>query len=94
MNKSDVLLLPTFVSYLDFDTLITLPYVCKSASMTVKDSPETIDFWVNVCRSFCLKKGLYNYVDESFQKKAKSIFFCEVGRIQMSNDLNLTQSSL
>ena len=58
--RSDIILLPSVVTFLDFQSLITLPLLNKEIGDVVRNHPEDINYWPILCVTFAMEAGLYS----------------------------------
>lgn len=78
-DRLEILLLPYVIKFLDFSTLKTFPFICKTTKKYVDQSSDEIGFWLSCCNSFAYHKGLFMRQDEgSLLKNTRKYFFDEL----------------
>lgn len=95
-SKHDALLFltrPEVLQFVDFTGLIQIREVCKTFNNLIEKSPEELDYWKCVCRSYCFFAGVYSCaVLETTLRKIdhKKLFFTELWgmRSKWNNDNN------
>jgi hypothetical protein len=76
-----VIVHPTFIGYMDFQSLLALTSVNRSINRIIRDYPETVGYWESLCRAFGRENGLYTrYFDSAYDKRedAKRYFFAHL----------------
>jgi hypothetical protein len=62
IDRTEQLLLPTLLVYLDFSSLVEISRLNKRFNQLIKDENSCLAFWPAVCNSFCIFRGLYSPV--------------------------------